>query len=127
MNFFLGEGGRCSLQRLHLLGSPGGVGDGVEEDGGPRSAEGVLEVDHLSGLGGSGELGRLPTCGAGFDVRVCGTAGNKEEKQGAESEKNLHDRAGRMLAERGVINEEYSKMAELYLIVMGREQGMVLR
>ena len=60
LNFLFGECGRCSLQRFDLLGSPGCIGHRVEEDGGPGAAEGVFEIDHLSGLSGGGELGSLP-------------------------------------------------------------------
>ena len=74
LDLFFGESGRCSLQRFDLFGSPEGIRDRIEEDGGPGPAEGVFEIDQLSGLGGGSEFGSLPACGAGFDFYAGGAA-----------------------------------------------------
>ena len=74
LNLFFGESGRCSLQRFDLFGSPEGIRDRIEADGGPGPAEGVFEIDQLSGLGGGSEFGSHPACGAGFDFYAGGAA-----------------------------------------------------
>ena len=74
LDLLLFEFGSCSLHRFDLLGSERSVGDRVKEDGGPWSAEGVFEIDHLAGLGGSGELRGLPAERTGFGFRMIGTA-----------------------------------------------------
>lgn len=74
LDLFFGESGRSSLQRFDLFRSPECIRDRIKEDSGPRPAEGVFEINQLSGLGGGSKFGGHPACGAGFDFFVGGAA-----------------------------------------------------